>query len=443
MADQYQNFSNPTIVPEQRYGWQSANQSAQGAGAGLADYLIKQQSAVQGLQLQQAQDLSKFKTLDQIYYGGQHSPMIDQILAQNPYGKRLVSQNMGQSLGSQDQSNMMGNPAAGASMIGVNTGNQFTGNSVLPNALGAMGGNSGSAAVQPGGNVVTGGSMTQKAFEPPSFTQSVTNIPAEAAVQGAKAYSGKAAENQAGATESETRDIQQLAMVKNAIKPLVDSYNTVYNGSVGGVLPAAGDAYGSNVVKHADLIPRGMQNSIISPEIQKASGQFLANKNELVTKLQPLLSQQFGKEGSSRIMETLIKMSQQEIGDLSTPKEQFQGQITGTLSSLYRIAKASQAYAQDLAKSGQPSPDPETAAKEIASRMSLQTLLGGEQKELQGMIDDVVGKQPKTGADLNPLSNAKPQTKQLDQNTASQILSQTGGDKNKARQLAKQMGYSF
>lgn len=169
------------------------------AANGIAEYFAKQHAAVQGLQLQQAQDLSKFKTLDQIYYGGAHSQMIDQALSQNPYGRHIAS--MGQALsGQQSQQpidNMMGNPAAGASMIGLNTGNQFTGNSVLPNALGPMGDGGGKTA-QPGGNVVTGGSMTQKAFEPPSFTQSVANPQGEAAVSQAKAEGSSSVEIPAG-----------------------------------------------------------------------------------------------------------------------------------------------------------------------------------------------------------------------------------------------------
>lgn len=397
----------------------------------VTQYLSGQQQKVQDLQMQQAQDLSKFKTLDQVYYGGAHQYQLDQLLSQNPYGKHLVTpkQNMGNA--GQAPSPMPGNPNSGGAMIGAPGTSQF-GAGVLPMPI-SGGGNAQSA---PSGApmspmnpinspVVTGGSTTQKAFEPPSFSQTYANPAAEANVAGAKEFSGKMAGEQAGAQAGVAKDTQQLAMITNAIKPLAENYDKVYNSKVGGVLPAAGDVYGSTIVKNADWLPRGIQNSVVPPETQQAAGQFLANKNELVTKLQPLLSQQFGKDGSSRIMESLLNMSQNEIGDLNTPRDQFHGQITGTISSLYRIAKASQAYKQDLDTSGQSSPNPTVAAQEIMKRMSLQNMGPSESKELQGLIDGTLGNNSSTGVSgsFNPVTSAKPQQKSPQQNNVASQFS--------------------
>lgn len=412
MADQYQNFTNPTIIPDQKYGWQSANQGMSDLVKNASGYLMEQHKKVQDLQLQQAQDLSKFKTLDQIYYGGAHSSQLDDLLSQNPYGKKLVSQQP-QSLSTAGQGQTPGSMAAGANMIGMPGMSTMSGQSVLPSPI--VNGSNGSSGTSmspmnpTNGPVVTG--MTQKAFEPPSIT--MQNPAGEAAVAGAKGYSEKMSGEMAGAQVGTAKDIQQLGMIKNAIKPLVESYDKAYNSKAGG-LPAAGDIYGSTIAKNTDFIPRAFQNSIVPADTQKATGQFLANKNELVTKLQPLLSQQFGKDGSSRIMESLLNMSQQEIGDLNTPRDQFHGQLTGTISSLYRIAKASQAYKQDLQNSGQSAPDPDVAAQEIAKRMQLQTLQPEEQKELQGMIDDTLGNKPQQGGSQNPIMKQQAQTSNSD-----------------------------
>lgn len=418
MADQYQNFSNPTIVPDQKYGWEAANASAQGAQSGIAQYLMQQQQARQGIQLKQAETLSNYQNIIQASTG-QRNPNIDAMLAQNPYGRQMVPQGQPQPQQGQggQPSPMMGGGMFGAMgtpspSISSPTMGGMGGQGSAPTMSGSMGG----GMFNPLNNaspIVTGQSQTFAPFGDmgPKTTTTTANPQAEAQVAGAKSYADKSAAAQQGAQESETRDIQQLAMVKNAIKPLVDSYNQVQGSSILG-MPGAGDNYGSSIIENADKIPQlgGMQNRIVPPEVQKAAGQFLSNKNELVTKLQPLLSQQFGKEGSSRIMESLINMSQQEIGGLNTPKAQFQGQISGTLSSLYRIAKASQAYSQDLQQSGQPNPDPNVATQEIAKRMSMQNLSPNEQKELGGMIDDVLGNNKLTsGAQLNPVSSAKSQ----------------------------------
>lgn len=369
----------------------------------IAQYLAGQQTKKQDLQYNLANQLINAQALS-MAYGGSQNPTIASMLENNPYGKGLFPNVPTQ--GTTTPVSGMPPTINANGMFGLGGGIGYGMSTPAP-AMGGQFNPLNSTSPASGDNVTTGSSMEFKPFVGmvPSKVD-VQNIPGQSKLAAAKSYAEKSGGAQQGAQEGEARDIQQLAMVKNAIKPLVESYDQVYNSNVLGGLPGAGDIYGSAVVKNANWIPRKFQGAVPS-ETQNYAGQFLANKNELVTKLQPLLSQQFGKEGSSRIMEKLVDMSQQEIGDLSTPRDQFHGQITGTMSSLYRIAKASQAYAKDLAESGQSMPNPDTAAQEISRRMSMQDLSPKEQKELQGMIDDVLGKKelPKS-ADFNPVSKS-------------------------------------
>lgn len=383
-------------------------------------YLADQAGQVQQLQIQQAQDLSKARTMAQLYYP-QAIPQVESMMAQNPYARRAFPQASLSQAGQPQQQPMGGNPNMFGSMIGA-PGTNIYGNGIFPTPGGSPTpsvGGSMSPMNPVNAPVSTGGSVTSGGMEPPKISQSFTNPAAEAQVQSAKTGAETMTTAQTEANIGATKDAQQLGMIKNAIKPLAESYDKVYNSKVGGILPAGGDIYGSTIVKNADMLPRAIQSSVVNPDTQQAAGQFLANKNELVTKLQPLLSQQFGKDGSSRIMESLLNMSQNEIGDLNTPRDQFHGQLTGTISSLYRIAKAAQAYKTDLDTSGQPAPDPQVAASEIFRRMNLQAQSPQEQKELQGMIDETLGNKKMGGAtgsfsgSMNPVSQAKPQANKM------------------------------
>lgn len=430
MANQYQNFSNPTITPDQPMGWQLANQQTAGAINNIGTYFSKQQDTVNQMQSGLGTALLNAKLNRLLYpqFGNpQADPVIDKMISSNPYTRQILSR-MQSSLGTSGQgansSGASGSNGMGMMMPMAGGGLAYT----VPNMGGSPGGggngsNGGSLSpINPmagNGPVVTSGTQTLKT-PVGDISQTTANPAGEATVQGAKSFSGAMGTEMAGAQAGTAKDNQQLAMITNALKPLAKSYDNVYNSKVAGIMPAAGDIYGSTIVKNADMIPLFAQSSVVPPDTQKEAGQFLANKNELVTKLQPLLSQQFGKDGSSRIMETLINMSQNEIGDLNTPRAQFHGQITGTISSLYRIAKAAQAYKQDLETSGQPVPDTQTAAKEIINRMNLQKQTPQEQKELQGLINDTLGIKstaPGTGSvgSQNPRMQAQPKSKQQPQ----------------------------
>ncbi len=419
MPDQYQNFTNPTIIPDKPMGWQAANQQTAGAVGAFGDLIKQKYQAQEGMKQDIAKSLLSAKINRLLYpqFGNpQADSQIDAMISQNPYARNML-QGVHSSLGQQgqpQQDNAM--PMAG----GMNGGQP--GANAGPSGAG-QGGSMSMFNPASSGPVVT--SQNQELKTPfGNISQTTQNPAGEAIVSGAKEYAGKMSGEMAGATAGVAKDTQQLGMITNAMKPLVQNYEDVYNSKAAG-LPAAGDIYGSNIVKHLDIVPRGMQKNIVNPQTQKAAGQFLANKNELVTKLQPLLSQQFGKDGSVRIMDSLIKMSQQEIGDLSTPRDQFHGQISGTISSLYRIAKAAQAYKQDLQTSGATPPDPEVAAHEIAQRMQMQAQSPQEQQELQKLIDDTLGRNPSAqGGSMNPVMNQQPT--QQGQNVMTATNPQTG-----------------
>lgn len=410
LAPQAPTIQERLSVPNR---WSNLNKTISGFG----DMQAQKYQGGQQLQMAQAQQLANAQAM-YMAYTGKRNPNIDAMLTSNPYGKFILPQ--GQPLAQSGQGQPMNNQVA-STLFGVSPAQSMASSSNMPFAMGMPGGDQSSQMAPSNGSVPSSGSMSSVnpssgpvqtsmtsemqpyvGMVPKSIT--TANPAGEGIVAGAKEYATKMSGEAAGAQTGVAKDIQQLAMVKNAIKPLVENYDKVYNSKVAGNIPAGGDIYGSTLVKHADAIPRFAQG-IVPPETQNAAGQFLANRNELTVKLQPMLSQQFGKDGSSRIMETLINMSKQELGDLNTPRDQFHGQITGTINSLYRIAKASQAYKEDLQASGQAAPEPEVAAQEIARRMQSQTLSSDEQKELQGLIDDTLGNKKQPSGSMNPLMN--------------------------------------
>ena len=137
-----------------------------------------------------------------------------------------------------------------------------------------------------------------------------------------------------------------------------------------------------------------------------------------------------------------------------------------------RFDNATGSYFQDLRKAGlqlpveQPNPnnDPDidaqnqkmesSVAQQIASRFPQASLTSQQQKQLDGLISQVT---PSTkGSSLNPVTNpiskgqngswtpsGKQGGKPLTMQTAQQLLQAAGGDKDKARQLATNQGYSF
>lgn len=417
----------------------------------IANYLAQQQQAKQGLQLQQAQTLSNYQNM-LLAYTGQRNPNIDAVLAQNPYGRVMVPQGGGQPSQGQPQMGTQPQPAMGGQaspQMGGGNMPQQGGGMPMPggmtsganfNPLGSMGGQS---------PVVTGQSQT---FAPmgdmgPKTTTSMGNPQGEAQVQSAKDYAGDMSKAQAQANIGAVRDTNQLRTMAQSLSNLNDLHKQLSDEGF------AGNIYAEGRADSAKFLPKslGIQQAVVPDAEQDKIGRFVAARNESLIKSQPILTQQYGQAGSVRIMDSVLDLAKGELGDLSTPHAQFEGQAKGSLATLYRINLGSQKYAQDLAQNGQQWPsDPDEAAQGIYK--SMPELSEAQQNQLDQLTNSTIGAKKMGGAsgNFNPVSNAKPQQqqsqgqgKQLNANMAMQLLQAAGGDKNKARQMAKQQGYQF
>lgn len=394
------------------------------AVAGITDYLARQQSAVQGLQLQQAQDLNKSQTMFQMYNQGQRSPWLDKAMSDNPYAKRLLpsgGQGMGSAVGGPSgQPGANGMPSGGSMPVGLPTmGGQpamgmMPGNGGMPTGAAAMGGsfNPFSGAQSP---VTTEMSQTFKPFGDmgPSTTTKTANPQGEALLAGAKAGGSAMGEAVTKAGIGTIRDNNQLQMVAQSLAKLNQLHEDLSNSKVLGFMPAAGDEYGSKIAENSGWIPQagGLQNVAVPADVQNKVGQFISGRNELIMKTMPMETQQFGQAGSVRIMDGVLKMMNSEIGDLGTPREQFKGQMKATLGTLYRIQQASAKYQSDLQASGQAMPnDPNVVEDEIYKR--LPELTSAQQKQLDALVTSSLKttKTPATLDSLNPLNRTQGQT---------------------------------
>ena len=111
--------------------------------------------------------------------------------------------------------------------------------------------------------------------------------------------------------------------------------------------------------------------------------------------MQPILSEQFGERGSMRIMDSLIKMAQQEIGDLNEPRKVFIGKAEGTLKNMYRFLKGSSDF---FKKANITSDQLENMSNEQVDNLVRDTLSSknsrmskAEQDELSSFIKESIG----------------------------------------------------
>lgn len=389
--------------------------------AGIAQYIGSQYQNIQGLQLQQAQDLNKFKTLDQVYYGGTHGPQLDQLLSQNPYGRALISRNQGQGMAGAIQvqggpsTGMPGGIASGATMIGAPGVNPMTGASVYPSIApqgSPTGGGGSSSSVDSSGPVVTGGSVTQKAFEPPSFSKSYSNPSAEKQVAQAKAegegvvkpgteYATKMSGSQALAQENLVRDDTQMNSVFRTLQNQLQLHNQLVASKLAGTdlgylalknlghVGTAAALFGGN--------PTDVQNALVKPEDQQNLGQFVAGRNEGITRAIQPMQNQVDKTGSSRISDSLLDLTEGEYGKLEDTPSEFLGKTKGTAQTLYRITLASQQYADELAKKGiqlnskDPNFNPDKVAQNIYSKANSIEFTPAQEKQFNTYWQQISG----------------------------------------------------
>ena len=440
MAAQYSNFSNPTIIPDQPMGWQAANQNTQQAIQNIGGYLKDQQEKVQSLQMQQAGDLSKARTMAMLYYP-QSVPAIDSMASQNPYSRRAFPNQQQGSMGQAGQSGkpMGGNPNMMGSMIGApgttpyGTGMLPTPQTGSPDTSGGSTG--GGVSMNP---VSTGMTVTSGGLEPPKFSQSIVNpvgttIDSQAKAQGeanvapSKAYSTKMAETQALGSENLARDNTQMTSVFATLKNLHDIHSQLASQNLAGThlgeigqdaMPYVGDVAALTGQKPADL-----QNKLMSPDNQNLIGQFQSGRNEGITRAIQPLQNQVDKTGSSRISESLLDMTKGEYGELTDPQAAFDGKSIGTAKTLYRITLASQNYADQLKAQGlklnsnDPNFNPNTIAQHIYQQAQGIQFTPAQAKDFNGYANQIIGSKgidysgvlPKQGSQ-NPIMGQ--QTKQ-------------------------------
>lgn len=226
---------------------------------------------------------------------------------------------------------------------------------------------------------------------------SVTNPSAKAAEAGATDM-GKA---QATANQDVVRDNTQLQSVGETLKNLNDLHAKLSDKGIAGTnygdIAISSLAPIGTVAKLLGQNPTSIQNKVLSPDDQNMVGEFTAARNEGITRAIQPLQNQLGKDGSSRISESLMKLTQSEYGGLNDTHAMFQGKLAGTAKTLYRISQASQQYAQDLASGKVQKPsNPNEGAKEIYSRMG--DLNDTQKTEMQSFVDNVTGKNEKSSS---------------------------------------------
>lgn len=437
MAQQYSNFSNPTITSDQPMGWQAASQNTQQAISSMGSYLADQQSKVQSLQMQQASDLSKARTMAQLYYP-QAIPQVESMMSQNPYARRAFPQQQPQGGMAQTATQPMGgNPNMMGSMIGApGTTPYGTGMLPTPSTTGSGDTSGGGMSMSP---VSTGGTITSGGMEPPKFSQSIVNpvgeqVKAQATAQGEanvapnKEYSTKMASELADSNIGSIRQNSMLQRTASSLQNLVDLHKQLSDKG------AAGNAWSEWVADNYNKIPNngeggspiGMRDKSVSPDVQNLIGKYRAARNETMISTQPNLTAQFDKPGSSRIMDSVLDLTKQEYGSLDTPHNEMVGNAQGTLGTLMRFDNATGSYFQDLRKSGlqlptslpNPNNDPNidsqnqkmeaNVAQQIASRFPNASLTSQQQKQLDGLINQVTP--PTKSGNINPIMNQ--QTKQ-------------------------------
>lgn len=95
-----------------------------------------------------------------------------------------------------------------------------------------------------------------------------------------------------------------------------------------------------------DIIKKGLtkaaQKGVVigDPKTYKSSGALIGKRVELVSKMLPMLTQQIGKEGSVRLVESVFEKLGQTIPDEATPPELAKEQMRQSLLSMYRTRRA-------------------------------------------------------------------------------------------------------
>lgn len=153
----------------------------------------------------------------------------------------------------------------------------------------------------------------------------------------------ESAKNIVGAQTSVARDSANVNMFAGVGRQLMDYYDQAYkNGWAGDQYRAA---LGQKIVNGA--IPKGIGLDKVADSTAPV-GAFNAVGNEWMTRMTPVMQEQFGKEGGSRIMDSMLKMAAKETPGLNQPRAAVQSQLGATYKNLMRFTMGTADYKSRL-----------------------------------------------------------------------------------------------
>jgi hypothetical protein len=213
------------------------------------------------------------------------------------------------------------------------------------------------------------------------------------------------------AAQTTSRDIAQFNMLGDTLKGLTGYYDQASKGGFAGDKLKAG--FGNLITE--GYLPKGIYDKVISTDQKeglKGVSAFVAGRNELITKLQPMLSQQFGKEGTTRIMDSMLKMTNKEIGSLDQPRDAFIARSKATMKNMHRFIKGSADYASRLGIDANKLANmkPEDVDSFVKGAITSTSLSEKDDKSLEDYLNKMTEQQ--TGSSEGSFSDLKNMAKQ-------------------------------
>jgi hypothetical protein len=206
----------------------------------------------------------------------------------------------------------------------------------------------------------------------------------------AKDINQKAVEGKYKALQSVIKDASVLNMFGQSIGDMMGAYREAKSGGFGG------NMYSSLMGKAASegLFP--WDSGLFWGQTEKggeAANRYVSARNETIMRMQPIMSEQFGERGSMRIMDSMIKMGQQEIGDLNQPEWAIIGKAEGTLRNMFRFLKGSANYAKKMNLTGEDISKMTNTDIDAFVRDAINSnkLSPEEEKDLHSFISDTLG----------------------------------------------------
>lgn len=401
MANQYQNFTNPTIVPDQPMGWQAASQGVGDMTKSVGDYLSNQVNNKQALQLGQAK---AFMQAQADAWGKMQDPLAQALerarLAQGGFPMQMLGNtNGGQMPSMQDM--LQGNPYAGM-IANPGMGSGPSNPTMSPNPPSPMPSSPdvSSGASNPAFNPLFAGSHSSGNLVQSTIKMSPWGTPLPAEYTNLDAVKAEAQAKQSIQPESPdaASAITYSGVMADGIKNIKNIVNKKdFDWGIGGAaLASHGDP---SLISFGNLSNVGWWGGK-NPQ----SDDLLAITNQMNT----IKRSVFGEGGKN-----LTNIEKDIIFRTLNPQGQSKGEWLKLLDASQKIL--------------------ETKAKLLT-------------KDPSKLDFNQFGQM--SGTEAPAVSSAQPQQangkgKALDANMARQILQSAGGDKDKARALAQQQGYTF